>query len=96
MDLVNNHNKKPSFSNKPSEMVIGSSITLTDNNGVLENYEVSDVKGATITKNGNNLTITATEVGDMSFKLVKLGIDMENQLDYIMRLILKMLLEEVT
>ena len=73
MDLVNNHNKKPSFSNMPSEMVIGSSITLTDNNGVLENYEVSDVKGATITKNGNNLTITATEVGNMSFKLVKLG-----------------------
>ena len=73
MDLVNNHNKKPSFSNMPSEMVIGSSITLTDNNGVLENYEISDVKGATITKNGNNLTITATEVGNMSFKLVKLG-----------------------
>ena len=46
---------------------------ITDNNGVLENYELSDVKGATITKNGNNLTITATEVGNMSFKLVKLG-----------------------
>ena len=73
MDLVNNHNKKPSFSNMPSEMVIGSSITLTDSNGVLENYDISDVKGATITKNGNNLTITATEVGNMSFKLVKLG-----------------------
>ena len=73
MDLVNNHNKKPSFSNMPSEMVIGSSITLTDTNGVLENYEISDVKGATITKNGNNLIITATEVGNLSFKLVKLG-----------------------
>lgn len=73
MDLVNNHNVKPSFNNIPEQMVIGESITITDTKGVLSNFEVTDVKGATITKNGNDLTITATEVGNMSFKLVKLG-----------------------
>ena len=73
MDLVNNHNVKPSFDNIPNQMVIGETITLTDTKGVLSNFDVTDVKGATITKNGNTLSITATEVGNMSFKLVKLG-----------------------
>lgn len=73
MDLVNNHNVKPSFDNIPNQMVIGETITLTDTKEVLSNYDVTDVKGATITKNGNTLSITATEVGNMSFKLVKLG-----------------------
>ena len=73
MDLVNNHNVKPSFDNIPNQMVIGETITLTDTKEALSNYDVTDVKGATITKNGNTLSITATEVGNVSFKLVKLG-----------------------
>ena len=36
-------------------MVIGETITLTDTKGVLSNYDVTDVKGATITKSGNTL-----------------------------------------
>ena len=73
MALVNAHKTKPNFSNMPSEMVIGSSVTITDNANVLNNYNVSNVRGGTVTKNGNNLTITATEVGNLSFELINPG-----------------------
>lgn len=73
MSLVNNHKTKPSFNNIPSEMVIGNSITLTDSNNVLKYYDVTNVRGGEVTKNGNNLVIKATDVGSLSFNLVKLG-----------------------
>ena len=73
MDLVNKHLIKPNFTGMPSEMIIGQSVTLTDTNGVLNNYNIANVKGGTVSKNGNNLTITATEVGEISFDIQKLG-----------------------
>lgn len=73
MDLVNNHTAKPVFNNMPKEMVVGQTITITDSNNALGGYEVADVKGGTVRKNGNNLTITATEVGNISFNLTKMG-----------------------
>ncbi len=73
MNLVNSHTTTPNFGNLPSEMTIGDTITLTDSNNVLKNYEVTDVSGGTVNKEGNSLKITANEVGNLSFKLQKLG-----------------------
>lgn len=74
MSLVNSHTVTPSLSGLPSEMIIGNSITVNDSNGVLSsNYNVADVTNGSVTKNGNSLTIKATTVGTMSFKLQNLG-----------------------
>ncbi len=72
--LVAKHNVIPKFTDIPSEMTMGSSITIQDVNEVLSNsYRVDNVTGGTVTKNGNNLTITATSTGDLSFDLVNDG-----------------------
>ena len=73
MELVNNHLVRPNFDNMPSEMIIGNPITIIDTKGVLNSYEIVNVKGGTVTKNGNSLTITPTEVGTLSFDIQKLG-----------------------
>ncbi len=73
MNIVNSHNTVPSFSNVPSEMIIGNTITLTDSKNVLSNYNIENVVGGTVSKNGNSLSITATEVGDITFNLTKNG-----------------------
>lgn len=73
MALVNSHTVKPLFNNMPTEMIIGETITLTDTNNVLSNYALENVKGAQVTKSGNTLIIKATEVGDISFNLNKMG-----------------------
>ncbi len=73
MSLVNNHLVEPKFNNFPSQMNIGDSITLTDYESVLNNYDLSNISGGLVTKNDNNLTITATQVGNISFKLNKLA-----------------------
>lgn len=72
-ELVNQHTIKPKFDNIPSNMVIGNTITLTDVNGVLSKYNIENVKGGTITKNGNTISIKANEVGQLSFTLSNLG-----------------------
>lgn len=72
-DLVNKHTTLPKFDNIPNEMIIGNSITLTDSNGVFSKYNVENVKGGKVSKNGNTITITATEVGQLSFTLSNLG-----------------------
>ena len=71
--LVDNHNSRPLFSNIPSEMVIGDTITITDDRNVLSNYTVESVNGGSVSINGNQLNITANQVGNMSFNLSKLG-----------------------
>ena len=73
MSLVHNHNTLPSFDNIPNEMTIGSTITINDSKNVLSNFTIDNIKGATIVKNENSLSITANEVGSISFDLIKLG-----------------------
>lgn len=74
MNLVNNHGTIPNLSGLPNEMIIGNSVTINDNNNVLGgNYNVADVVNGQVTKNGNSLTIKATGVGTLSFKLQNLG-----------------------
>lgn len=73
MDIVNNHNVRPNLEGVPSEMVIGDSVTLTDSNNVLNKYTIENVRGGNVSKNGNEITITANEVGNINFTLNKNG-----------------------
>ena len=51
---------KPSFNGGSYTLNIGQSITLTDTNGILSEYLVSASNGLNVSKNGNQITISAT------------------------------------
>lgn len=58
-ERMDNLNKKPSFNNtNVGTIVAGNSLTVTDTNKVLSNYDFSG-SGLTFSKSGNSLTITA-------------------------------------
>lgn len=71
--LVDNHLAKPGFDEIPSELNIEETITLTDSRNVLSNYTITDVEGGNISIEGNKLSITPNQVGNISFNLSKLG-----------------------
>lgn len=53
---------KPSFDSETIELNVGESITLTDTNKVFANYAIaSNNSGITVTQNGNQVTLKATE-----------------------------------
>lgn len=70
-NLVAHHTDKPSFNGTSITSQVGTPVTLTDTNNVLSNYEVYASNGAEISINGNNLTITPTEIGNVNLKFVK-------------------------
>ena len=61
MDLVNKHDLKPSFSGKSFKGEVGSTITLIDENNVLDYYDVSISENHKIVKDGNKLLITLND-----------------------------------
>ena len=68
--LVNNHNKKPSFYGSKDNK--GSSyITLTDNNGVLDNYDIETNNNITYQRNGNSITFYSSILGNYNVNFVK-------------------------
>ena len=71
LNLVNSHYTKPSFHNSTNEVVVGETITLTDNNNVLSKYNVSSNNDTTISKDGNKLYITPNKVGNITITLSK-------------------------
>lgn len=66
--LANSHYATPNL-NVPSEMVIGNTITVSDSNNVLNKFNIGNVANGRVSKNGNNVSITATNVGNLSFTL---------------------------
>ena len=68
--LIANHYNKPSFNGGNYTLQVGESITLTDENGVLNDYSIT-VTGANYSVDGNNLTITPTISGDITVTLKK-------------------------
>lgn len=66
---MDHHYDKPSFNGTTKTVNVGQSITLTDTNKVLSEFTLSDVKGVTITKSGDKVTITPTASAPDSFKL---------------------------
>ena len=73
LSLANNHKTLPNLVNKPSQMNIGQTISISDSNNVLKNYEITNVQNANVSKNDNSLNITATDVGTLSFDIVRYG-----------------------
>lgn len=68
--LISNHRVLPSFANTVYSLQVGQSITLTDTNNVLSDYDVK-VSNADYTINGNNITITPTASGSLGITFTK-------------------------
>lgn len=81
-NLANHHYDKPSFNGTTVTSQVGKSITLTDTNNVLSNYEVYASNGAEISINGNQLTITPAKIGSISLQFVKKQIYARSYLIY--------------
>lgn len=73
LSLVNKHDLKPSFSETLVKGEVGKVLTLTDDNNVLNSYDVSESKYHKVVKDGNNLIITLNEneVPEESLKFTK-------------------------
>lgn len=71
MNLVNSHYVKPSFNGQTITMKVGDTITLTDSNNVLSNYDVIMSDNAEYQINGNTITIRAINVGNITMKFKK-------------------------
>lgn len=69
--LIANHYVRPEFNVSNISLSIGESITLTDTNSILDNYTLSSNGNVTATKNGNNVVITANNVGEGLITLTK-------------------------
>lgn len=67
--LVEEHDQKPVFSDLPKNIYIGDTLTINDEQGILSNYTVSNVKGGIITKSGNTLTLKSQRGNNLNFTL---------------------------
>ena len=81
-NLVAHHYDKPSFNGTTIKSQVGKSVTLTDNNNVLSNFDVYASNGADVSINGNQLTITPTQIGDIRLQFIKKQIYSRNYLVY--------------
>ncbi len=71
LTLVNSHYDKPSFNADTINVQIGEAVTLTDTNNVLSKFEVFGENIANVTINGNELSFTATETGNVTLSFKK-------------------------
>ncbi len=62
-NLVNNHNKFPSFFGMTIEMVVGNELVLTDVNEFLDDYEVSVVGDISASVSGNDVIVNSMSEG---------------------------------
>lgn len=70
LNLVNNHDLKPSFSEKVFKDEVGKTMVLEDENNVLNEYDISESKYHKVTKDGNKLIIDLNEKEVPSERLV--------------------------
>lgn len=82
-NLVAQHYTKPSFNGTTVTAQVGTSVTLTDTNNVLSNYEVFASNNANVSIKGNQLTITPTEIGNVTLQFVKKQIYSRSYLIYV-------------
>ena len=73
LDLVNKHDLKPSFSETLVKDEVGKTITLTDENNVLNDYDISESSYHKVVKDGNKLIITLNDslVPEETLKLTR-------------------------
>lgn len=70
-NLVARHNTRPSISIENNTVAMGNTITVTDANNVLSDYAVTSSNNLEVTKNGNQLTIKPTGIGDATITFKK-------------------------
>ena len=73
LDLVSKHDLKPSFSETLVKDEVGKTITLTDENNVLNDYDISESSYHKVVKDGNKLIITLNDslVSEETLKLTR-------------------------
>ena len=73
LDLVSKHDLKPSFSETLVKDEVGKTITLTDENNVLNDYDISESSYHKVVKDGNKLIITLNDslVPEETLKLTR-------------------------
>lgn len=73
LDLVSKHDLKPSFSETLVKDEVGKTITLTDENNVLNDYDISESEFHKVVKDGNKLIITLNDslVSEETLKLTR-------------------------
>ena len=69
-NLIAHHYDRPSFNGGVYKLQVGETLTLTDTNGVVGNYNIS-VDGADVSVDGNNLTIKPSKDGAIDITLTK-------------------------
>ena len=69
--LVANHYTKPSFNTENLVLPLSQSTTLNDTNNVLSHYRITSTENVSATINGNNITITATGIGQAKINFAK-------------------------
>lgn len=69
--LVQKHSTKPNIKTTSDTLNLGQSYTFTDENGVLSSFTVNGSENVQVSKNGNELTITPTGIGNASVKFTK-------------------------
>ena len=72
--LIANHNVKPSFNNSILTLKVGDTTTITDTNGVINDYIIDKYpSNLEVTKDGNSLTIKALSTGNTDSIILRNG-----------------------
>lgn len=83
INLVNNHYTTPSFDDTTIEVNMGDEITITDNNGVLSNYEIYSSSLSGVEINGNTLKVKSNNTsGENEIQFIKKNFDNKVTLIY--------------
>lgn len=69
--LASTHYEVPTFDSDTKDAVIGETTTFTDTKGILSNFEVVKSSDASVSINGNTLSVTPNVVGNITVVLKK-------------------------
>lgn len=69
--LASTHYEVPSFDSDTKDAVIGETTTFTDTKGILSNFDVVKSSDASVSINGNTLSVTPNVVGNITVVLKK-------------------------
>lgn len=69
--LASTHYEVPTFDSDTKDAVIGETTTFTDTKGILSNFDVVKSSDASVSINGNTLSVTPNVVGNITVMLKK-------------------------
>lgn len=69
--LASTHYEVPTFDSDTKDAVIGETTTFTDTKGILSNFDVVKSSDASVSINGNTLSVTPNVVGNITIVLKK-------------------------